>query len=149
LTIVCRFQEVSNFLYTQNTFEFNHLMSLMIFKKTVHPPLLNCIKYISINLQRDPYNPGRPTQAFKFLRLDVWPEMWDIIAGMEGLEVIRVRFQFPLKGWLGWGEKKVLEPLWNVTRPMRVSKSILEQRLASGMRILRPHPSSCWGMKSE
>jgi hypothetical protein len=74
LTIVCRFQEVSNFLNTQNTFEFDHPMSLMIFKKTVHPSLMNCIKSIWLNLQRDLYNPGRPTQAFKFLRLDVWPE---------------------------------------------------------------------------
>jgi hypothetical protein len=132
LTIVCRFQEVSNFLYTQNTFEFDRPMSLMIFKKTVHPSLLNCIKSISINLQRDLYNPGRPTQAFKFLRLDVWPDMWDIIAGMEGLEVIRVRFQFPLKVWFGWSEKKVLEPLWNVTRPMRVFE--VDPRTAIGFR---------------
>jgi hypothetical protein len=74
LMIVCRFQEVSNFLNTQNTFEFDHPMSLMIFKKAVHPSLMKCIKSIWINLQRDLYNPGRPTQAFKFLRLDVWPE---------------------------------------------------------------------------
>jgi hypothetical protein len=104
----------------------------MIFKKTVNPASLNSIKSISINLQRDLYNPGRPSQAFLSLRLDVWPDMWDIIAEMEGLEEIRVRFQFPLKGWLGWSEKKVLEPLWNVTRPMRVFE--VDPRTAIGFR---------------
>ena len=118
--MVSRFQEVSNILYTQNTFEFDHPLSLAIFKKTVHPSSLNSIRSISVNLQRDLYQPVSPSQAFQSLRLDVWPDMWVIIAGMEGLEEIRVRFRFLLEGWLGWSEEEVLEPLWNVTRPMRV-----------------------------
>jgi hypothetical protein len=132
LTILPRFQEVASFLYGQNTFDFDHPMSLIMFKKTVHASSLNSIKSISINLQRELYNPDRPTQAFKSLRLDLWPDMWEIIAGMEGLEEIRVKFEFPLKAWLGWSEEKVLEPLWNVTRPMRVFQ--IDLRRAPGFR---------------
>lgn len=117
-------------IYTQNTFEFDHPLSLMIFQKTIHPSSLNCIRSISINLQRDLYNPARPEQAVKSMRLDVWPDMWDIITGMESLEEIRVKFRFPLNGWLGWSEKKVLDPLWMVTRPIRVFE--VESRTAIG-----------------
>jgi hypothetical protein len=107
-------------IYTRNTFEFDHPLSLIIFQKTICPSSLNSIKYISISLQRDLYDPATPEQVVKSMSLDVWPDMWDIITGMESLEEIRVKFRFPLNGWLGWSEKKVLDPLWMVTRPMRV-----------------------------
>ncbi|KAE9377285.1 hypothetical protein N431DRAFT_436534 [Stipitochalara longipes BDJ] len=112
------FQEVSNLLYTQNTFEFDHTMSLKIFKKTIHPSSLNSIVSISINLQNDLYNPLYPSQAYKII-LD-WQDMWIIISKMEGLEEIRVRFQFPPKGNFVWMEKNMLAPLWQLRRPMRI-----------------------------
>jgi hypothetical protein len=120
LITVCRFQEVSNVLYTQNTFEFDHPLSLIIFQKTIHPSSFNSIKSISINTQRDLYVRYMSLQAVTSLHHDVWPDMWNIIARMESLEQVRVIFQFPLDGWLGWSVKKVLDPLWEVTRPMRV-----------------------------
>jgi hypothetical protein len=120
LMTVCRFQEVSNVLYTQNTFEFDHPLSLIIFQKSIHPSSFNSIKSISINMQRDLYSRAISVRAVTSLQHDVWPNMWNIIARMESLEQVRVTFRFPLDGWLGWSEKKVLDPLWEVTRPMRV-----------------------------
>ena len=115
--IVCRFQEVGNVLYTQNTFEFDHPLSLIIFQKTIHPSSFNSIKSISINMQRDLYFRAMSVAS---MHHDVWPDMWNIIARMVSLEQVRVTFRFPLRGWFGWSEKKVLDPLWEVTRPMRV-----------------------------
>jgi hypothetical protein len=128
----CRFNEASNVLYTQNTFDFDHPRCFMIFEMTVAPTTLNSIKSLSINLQRELYDPGRPDQTAKSLRHDERPHMWDIIAGMEGLEQIRVRFRFPVKGGLGWSEEEVLEPLWKVTRPMKVFE--VDSRRAVGFK---------------
>jgi hypothetical protein len=120
LMTICRFQELSNVLYTQNTFEFDDPLSLIIFQKTIHPSSFNSIKSISINMQGDLYFRAMFDQDVTSLHQDVWPDMWNIFARMESLEQIRVTFQFPLDGWLGWSVKKVLDPLWEVTRPMRV-----------------------------
>lgn len=113
-----RYQEVSDLLYTQNTFEFDHPMTLRLFKKTLHPSSLNSIKSISINLQKGLYYPLTPTQAYTHLR--DWQDMWTIISAMEGLEEIRVRFQFPAKWSFMSPEKEMLASLWQVKRPMRV-----------------------------
>ena len=113
-----RYQEVSDLLYTQNTFEFDHPMTLRLFKKTLHPSSLNSIKSISINLQKGLYYPLTPTQAYTHLR--DWQDMWSIISAMEGLEEIRVRFQFPAKWSFMSPEKEMLASLWQVNRPMRV-----------------------------
>ena len=43
-------------------------------------------------------------------------QMWDVIAGMQGLEEVRVRFRAP---WMGWTVKDMLDPLWRVKRPLR------------------------------
>jgi hypothetical protein len=91
-------------------------MSFIIFQKTVNPSSLNSIKSISINLQRDIDD----LSSRHYERLELWPKMWDIIAGMEGLEEIRVRFGFPLDGIWNWSQQKVLHPLWAVTKSMRV-----------------------------
>lgn len=48
---------------------------------------------------------------------DEWVRMWDVIAGMRGLEEVRVRFRAP---WVGWTVKGMLDPLWRVTKPLRV-----------------------------
>ncbi|PMD43145.1 hypothetical protein L207DRAFT_542513 [Hyaloscypha variabilis F] len=118
LLFTCRdiFREASNVLYTQNIFEIDHPMSFIIFQKTVNPSSLNSIKSISINLQRDIDD----LSSRHYERLELWPKMWDIIAGMEGLEEIRVRFGFPLDGIWNWSQQKVLHPLWAVTKSMRV-----------------------------
>ncbi|KAN0117772.1 hypothetical protein V8E51_003749 [Hyaloscypha variabilis] len=120
LLYTCRdiYQEVSDLLYTQNTFEFDHPMTLGLFKKTLHPSSLNSIKSISINLQKGLYYPLTPTQAYTHLR--DWQDMWTIISAMEGLEEIRVRFQFPAKWSFMSPEKEMLASLWQVNRPMRV-----------------------------
>ena len=128
----CRFKEASNVLYTQNTFDFDHPRCFIIFEMTVPTATLNSIKHLSINLQRELYDPERPDRTTRSLRHDEWPHMWDIIARMQGLEEIRVRFRFPVKGWLGWSEEEVLEPLWKFTRPMKVFE--VNSRRASGFR---------------
>jgi len=120
LMTVCRFQEVSNVLYTQNTFEFGHPVSLIILQMTVHPSSFNSIKSISINVQRDLYRRVMTGRVVTPMHHHPWHDMWNIIARMESLEQVRVTFRFPLDGWLGWSEKTVLDPLWEVTRPMRV-----------------------------
>ncbi len=56
---------------------------------------------------------------------------------MQGLEEIRVKFQLTIDGWMGWNEKEVLEPLFKVTRPLKVfevemPQSVGEIRFASG-----------------
>ncbi len=115
-----RYQEVSNVVYTQNTFEFDHALSLIIFQKTINPSSLNSIKSFSINMQRDLYFRSMSVQAVTSLHNDLWHVMWNTIARLESLEQVRVTFRFSLDGWLGWSVKKVLDPLWEVTRPMRV-----------------------------
>jgi hypothetical protein len=46
--------------------------------------------------------------------------MWDVIANMQGLEEVRVRFRSRFHGWMGWKEEDILDPLWKVTRPLKV-----------------------------
>jgi len=118
LTTLFRFREVSNLLYTQNIFEFNHPMSLILFKKTIQPSSMNSIKSISINLQKDLIDTLRPSQEYKLIR--DWQDMWVTISEMEGLEEIRVRLQFPSKTIFPWPETTILGPLWKLSKPMRV-----------------------------
>jgi len=43
--------------------------------------------------------------------------MWDVIANMQNLEEVKVRFQAL---WMGWTVNDMFDPLWMVTRPLRV-----------------------------
>jgi hypothetical protein len=127
---VSRFQEVSNVLYTQNTFEFDHPKTLTLFQMRVHPPSFNSIKSISINMQRNLYREVMTFRAITSMHHDRWHKMWNIIARMESLEQIRVAFRFPLDGSLGWTDKKIMGPLWKVTRPMRVFEVVCQAGIA-------------------
>jgi hypothetical protein len=42
--------------------------------------------------------------------------MWDVIANMQDLEEVKVRFQAL---WMGWTVKDMFDPLWKVTRPLK------------------------------
>jgi len=123
LFLTCRdiYEEASQVLYTQNTLEFDHPLSLVIFSGEVSQSSLQSIRSISIDLQRNLY--VYDAQNFDLctsLHPDQWHQMWDVISTMQGLEEIRVRFQLLIDGWMGWTEKEVLEPLYNVRQPLRV-----------------------------
>lgn len=49
---------------------------------------------------------------------------------MRGLEEIRVSFRLLIDGWMGWTEKEVLEPLYEVQQPLKVFK--VEMPLSAG-----------------
>ena len=39
---------------------------------------------------------------------------------MQGLQEVKVRFQLLINGWMGWTEKEILEPLFNVRQALKV-----------------------------
>jgi hypothetical protein len=44
--------------------------------------------------------------------------MWELVANLAGLKELRVKFKFPIRGWMGWSEREVLKPLRHVTIPL-------------------------------
>jgi hypothetical protein len=108
-------------LYSQNTLEFDHPLSLITFSSQVSAISLQSIRCITIDLQRCLYIYGsNEFSPCTSLHPTQWPQMWDVIAAMQGLEEVRVSFQLLINGWLGWTEEEILEPLWKVTMPLRI-----------------------------
>jgi hypothetical protein len=110
-------------LYRQNTLDFDLPLSLIIFSRQISKSSLHSIKSISFEPQRHLYvlKPGGPSHCTavggKSFQMDQWAQMWDVIASMQGLKAVRVKFRATL---IGWDEKDVLDPLWKVTRPMEL-----------------------------
>jgi len=108
-------------LYGQNRLEFDHPLTLITFSREVSASSLQSIRSLSIDLQRHLYVYGSNNFGFcTSLHPDQWLQMWNLIATMQGLEEIRVKFQLLVDGWMGWSEKEVLEPLFLVKRPLKV-----------------------------
>ncbi|KAH8799709.1 hypothetical protein F5884DRAFT_810959 [Xylogone sp. PMI_703] len=123
LFLTCRdvYEEASRVLYSQNTLEFDHPLSLGIFSRGVSPALLQSVRSVSIDLQRHIYTYSANNFSLcTSLHPDQWLQMWTIVSGMQGLEEIRVRFQLTIDGWMGWSEREVLEPLYGVKQPLKV-----------------------------
>ena len=121
LIVSYRYKEASHVLYSQNTLEFDHPLSLITLSREVSPSLLQSVRSISIDLQRQIYVYNANNFAVcTSLHPDQWLQMWNIISTMQGLEEIKVRFQLLINGWMGWTEKEILEPLCNVRQPLRV-----------------------------
>jgi hypothetical protein len=111
-------------LYTQNTFDFDHPLALLIFSAQISPSSLHSIRFIAFEPQRHVYvlKPGNPSNyrtgvGGKSFQREEWAQMWHVIADMQGLEKVRIRFRAPC---VGWTVEDVLDPLWSVTRPLRV-----------------------------
>jgi hypothetical protein len=113
-------------LYRQNTLDFDHPLSLITFSHQISKSSLQSIRSISFEPQRHLYvkklsNLSHCTTAgSKSFQPGQWIQMWDVIANMEGLEEVRVKFRSPFRTWMGWEERDVLDPLRKVTRPLRV-----------------------------
>lgn len=116
-----RYREASRVLYSQNTLEFDHPLSLVTFTRIIPGSSLQGIRSISIDLQRNIYiyRPDNPSLCTSF-HPDQWFQMWDIISAMQGLEEIRVRFQLLIDGWMGLSEMEILEPLHKVRQPLKL-----------------------------
>jgi hypothetical protein len=121
LTFPFRYKESSQVLYSQNTLEFDHPLSLIILSGDVCSSSLQSIRSISIDLQRHFYVYGRDNfNLCTSLHPDQWLQMWNLISAMHGLEEIRVSFRLLVDGWMGWTENEVLEPLYKVRQPLKV-----------------------------
>jgi len=108
--------EASNVLYTQNTLEFDFPVPLIAFSEAIRSSTLNIIQSISIDVQRQFYQ----ANGGKFYSPSQWIEMWDIIAEMQGLRKLRIKFRPPTIGFRDWVGMDVLQPLWKVTGPLEV-----------------------------
>jgi len=117
-----RYSESSQVLYQQNTLEFDHPMSLPIFSGEVSPSSLHSIRSISIDMHRYIYahNTNNSSSLSTNLRREQWLQTWNIISTMQGLQEVKVRFQLLINGWMGWTEKEILEPLFNVRQALKV-----------------------------
>lgn len=121
LMVPCRYKEASRVLYSQNTLEFDHPLSLIILSREVSPSSLQSIRSISIDLQRQFYiYKANNFHECTSLHPDQWLQLWNVISTMQGLEEIRVRFKLLINGWMGWTEKEALEPLYKVRQTLRV-----------------------------
>jgi len=115
--------EASAVLYSQNVLDFDLPLSLITFSRQISKSSLHSIRSISFEPQRRLYvlKPGGSGHCIavggKTFQMDQWAQMWDVIASMQGLREVRVKFRAP---WMGWDEKDVLDPLWKVTRPMKL-----------------------------
>jgi len=119
----CRdiYKEASHVLYSQNTLEFDHPLSLITFSREVSQSLLQSIRSMNFEMQLYLYvYRSKSLGPYTSLHPDQWRQMWDVVSAMEGLEEIRVKFGLPVDGWLGWTEEEVLEPLCMVRRPLKV-----------------------------
>jgi hypothetical protein len=121
-----RYKESSLVLYNQNMLDFDQPRSFIVFMQKISLSSLHSIRSISFELQGHPFvqKPSNPSHSSavdsRSSDLEQWVQMWDIIATMQGLEEVRVRFRSSLHGWMGWKEKDILDPLWKVTRPLKV-----------------------------
>ena len=119
--LLSRYTESSQVLYQQNTLEFDHPMSLGIFSAEVSPSSLQNIRSISIDMHRYVYvNNTKKVNISTNLQREQWLQTWNIISTMQGLEEVRVRFQLLIDGWMGWTEKEILDPLYNVRQVLKV-----------------------------
>jgi hypothetical protein len=121
-----RFREASLVLYNQNTLDFDHPLSLIVLTHKISPSSLHSIRSLYFEPQRHLYiqkssslSPGTKVDC-ESSYLDYWDQMWDVIADMQSLEEVRVRFRSRFRGWMGWKEEDILDPLWKVTRPLKV-----------------------------
>jgi hypothetical protein len=116
-----RYEEAARVLYGENRLEFDHPLALVTLSRDVAPSMLQSVRSISIDLQRHFYVYGRDNWDYcKSLHPDQWPQMWNVISTIQGLEEIRVSFRLDFDGWMGWTEEEVLEPLYLVRWPLKV-----------------------------
>ncbi|RDW57608.1 hypothetical protein BP6252_13690 [Coleophoma cylindrospora] len=115
------YEEASQVLYNQNTLEFDHPLSFITLSKEISLSSLHSIRSITIDLQRQIYTYGSDNFSLcTSLHPNQWLQMWEYISTMSGLEIVRVRFQLLIHGWMGWTEQEILEPLYNVKQPLRI-----------------------------
>lgn len=78
-----RYEETTKVVYEQNTFDFDTPLSLLMFAHEMRPAHLNSIKSIIFDL--------RHLWTYE----DMWKQCCELIAGMQGLLELRVRFHHP------------------------------------------------------
>ncbi len=124
LTGIKSSQEASKVLYANNTFDFDHPLSAVIFLNQVSPEARQSLQSISIVIPTFlDYKPNLPASTAhvhdsqlrcKSFERAQWTSMWSVIKTLEDLRSWKLKFKFPIEGWMGWNEIEVLAPLKGV-----------------------------------
>jgi hypothetical protein len=125
-----RYDEVSTLLYSENTFNFDRPKTFLLFASQIHCVSLNNIKSLTFDLPiltNNMYisNAAMQRKSMPSILEDEtlrrqWQQIWDVIADMDGLIQVRVRFLGRSHHHIGKAEVELLRPLSSVRRKLPV-----------------------------
>ncbi|KAL9633621.1 MAG: hypothetical protein Q9164_004594 [Protoblastenia rupestris] len=113
-------------LYTLNTFRFHWFGNIIPFSSSITPHHLDSIQ--SLNLHYDLRNPRSPLTNLRRRPLwkpgPKWCQVWELVAGMQGLKHLEVDFIAQIDGCLNkplrrHEEDRLLKPLTAIQHPKK------------------------------
>lgn len=144
-----RYEEAAPILYSQNTFDFDHPLSFPVFADIVAASSLHNMESVIFELRPHLYNFDPPTSKSSITPQNKsltaqWQQTWEILAAMEGLQNVRVRFSKPFQADMGWKERVLMKPILNFERDLGVFEvevpwveGVVYEELGKGQFMLR------------